>query len=57
MTDDRTPADSATAHDRVDPAPEDGAEEIAGTGAAPVVPDPEIGGAEPAGTDTAGVDD
>jgi|GEM_PF-6258869 len=51
MTDDRTPADP------VDPAPEEGAEEIAGTGAAPVVPDPDIGGADPAGTDPAGADD
>lgn len=47
MRDEGTPAESAGAHDRVDPAPDDGAEEIAGTGTAPVVPDPDIGGAAP----------
>lgn len=54
MTPDRPSEEPAAGRDRVDPAPDDGAEEIAGTGAAPVVPDPDIGGAEPADTDTAG---
>lgn len=45
MSDEGTPAAPAGAHDRVDPAPDDGAEDIAGTAAAPVVPDPDIGGA------------
>lgn len=57
MTTDRPSEDPAAGHDPVDSAPDDGAEEIVGTGAAPVVPDPAIGGSDPAGTDPVGADD
>jgi len=42
MTADRPAEDRAADRDPIDPAPDDGAEEIAGTGAAPVVPDPDL---------------
>ena len=56
MTAERRSTPDTSPPDRVDPAPDDGAAEIAGTGAAPVVPDPQVNGAE-ADPDGAAADD